>query len=52
MNDDNIISNIISLCIAVNHRASEIYLRLAKADANEDLKRFWLEDVVLPGLDG
>ncbi|MBU0995104.1 MAG: diguanylate cyclase [Proteobacteria bacterium] len=42
MNRDSI-SDIIHLCIAINERASEIYIMLSRADDNKDLKRFWTE---------
>ena len=37
------ISDIIYLCIAINHLASEIYIKLSKADDNRGLKHFWME---------
>lgn len=42
MRDDNVL-DIISLCIAINRRASEIYLMLSKVGDNEELKLFWTE---------
>ncbi len=42
MRDDNIL-DIIYLCIAINQRATEIYLMLSKVDENEELKLFWVE---------
>ncbi len=42
MRDDNVL-DIIYLCIAINQRATEIYLMLSEADKNEKLKLFWAE---------
>jgi len=41
--NDNTVSDIINLCIAINHRASEIYIKLSKADDKKELKLFWIE---------
>lgn len=38
---DERIWGIIFLCITINHRATEIYLKLSKAEQNKALKRFW-----------
>jgi len=35
--------NIIDLCIVINYRAWEIYVKLAKAEDNKELRRFWAE---------
>lgn len=40
---DKSIWGIIFLCITINHRATEIYLKLSKAEKNNVLKTFWSE---------
>ena len=42
MRDDTVL-DIINTCIAINHRAYEIYIKLSIAETNEALKFFWIE---------
>ena len=41
--DNTTVLSIICLCIDINHRASEIYIKLSKSEDNEELKHFWTE---------
>ena len=42
INNDKI-SNIIRLCVAINEQALKIYSRLSRAEDDEELKHFWIE---------